>query len=48
MKLRRAAYRAGYWLGWLEALASGRPSRLFKRMFNVLLGRKVIRRLWWK
>ncbi len=47
-KVRRASYRAGSWLGWLEALTSGRPSRLIKRVVNVLIGRKVVRRLWWR
>ncbi len=48
MKLRRFLYRGASLLGWIEAIVSGKPSRVVKRMFNVLLGRKVVRRLWWR
>lgn len=48
MKLRRRLYRAGSWLGWVEAIASGRPSRVAKRAANVVIGRKLARRLWWR
>ncbi len=47
-KARRASYRTGALLGDLNAIASGNPKRMLKRLVNKLLGRKVVRRLWWR
>ncbi|MFN2555637.1 MAG: hypothetical protein ABR592_01985 [Nitriliruptorales bacterium] len=45
---RRASYRASAILGDVSAIASGKPSRIAKRLVNKVIGRKVVRRLWWR
>lgn len=45
-RTRRRAYRLASLLGDVEAVASGRPSRILRRAGNKLLGRKLVRRLW--
>ena len=47
-KVRRSLYRGARLLGDLSALTSGKPSRIAKRVFNKLVGRKVVSRLWWR
>lgn len=47
-RARRGCYRLGSLLGDLEALFSGRPGRIAKRIANKLIGRKIVRRIWWK
>ncbi len=48
MKLRRSLYRWARLLGDLQAITSGNPKRIGKRVVNKLVGRKVVRRLWWR
>jgi len=45
-KVRREAYRAGRVLGDLDAVASGKPDRIVKRIINKWLGRKLLWRFW--
>lgn len=48
MKLRRLLYRWAALLGDVEAVASGKPKRMGRRLVNKLVGRKLVRRLWWR
>jgi len=48
MKLRSLLYTTARLLGDVSALASGSPKRIARRAVNKLIGRKVIRRLWWR
>lgn len=43
-KLRRFLYRSGSGLGHVQAVR--RPRRIPRRVVNVALGRKVVRRIW--
>jgi hypothetical protein len=45
MSLRASHYRAARLLGDAEAIR--RPHRIPKRVANKLIGRNVVRRLWW-
>lgn len=47
-KTRRASYRVGSLLGDLSAVLSGKPGRVARRAVNKLVGRKVVRRMWWR
>ncbi len=47
-KIRRFAYRLASLLGDVQAVTSGNPKRVGKRLVNKLVGRKVARRLWWR
>lgn len=47
-KVRRLAYRLASLLGDVQAVSSGKPKRVVKRLVNKLVGRKVVRRLWWR
>jgi len=47
-KLRRSLYRGARVLGDVNALASGRPTRIVKRAANKVIGRKVVRRLFFR
>ncbi len=47
-KVRRFAYRLGALLGDVQAVTSGNPKRLVKRAANKVIGRKIVRRLWWR
>ncbi len=47
-RARRASYRAGSILGDITAIASRKPSKVLKRAANKILGRKLIRRAWWR
>jgi hypothetical protein len=43
---RRAFYRAARFLGDVQAIR--RPHKIPKRVYNKLLGRTVVRRMWWR
>jgi len=43
---RQASYRFARTLGDVQAIASGSPSKIAKRYANKVLGRHVVRRLW--
>jgi hypothetical protein len=47
-KLRRQLYRSASLLGDVEAVASGDPRRVERRLVNKLIGRKLVRRVWWR
>ena len=47
-KLRGSLYRAARLLGDVSAVTSGRPDRIAKRLVNKFIGRKLVRRLWWR
>lgn len=47
-KTRSALYRAARLLGDYQALASGNPKKIAKRVGNKLIGRKIVRRMWLK
>ena len=47
-KLRGSLYRVARLLGDVSAVTSGRPDRIAKRLVNKLIGRKLVRRLWWR
>lgn len=47
-KPRRSLYRVARILGDVDAVASGKPKRMGKRLANKVIGRKVVRRLWWR
>lgn len=48
VRLRSALYRWARLLGDVQAVTSGKPSKVGRRLVNKLVGRKVVRRLWWK
>jgi len=48
VKLRSALYQFARLLGDVSALASGSPKRLAGRAVNKLIGRRIVRRLWWR
>lgn len=48
MELRSLLYRWARVLGGFEAVTSGNPKRMGKRLVNKLIGRKLARRLWWR
>lgn len=48
MELRSLLYRWARVLGDFEAVTSGNPKRMGKRLVNKLIGRKLARRLWWR
>ncbi len=48
MRLRPKTYKAGRIMGDVEAVASGRPSRIAKRVANKWIGRNLVRRMWIK
>lgn len=45
-KTRRGLYRLASILGDVDALTSGSPRRVRRRVANKIIGRKVVRRLW--
>ena len=47
-KVRSGLYRAARLLGDVGAVTSGRPSRIAKRLVNKVVGRNLVRRLWWR
>lgn len=47
-QLRRAAYRAGRLAGDVQAVQSGKPSKIATRGVNKVIGRKLISKLWRK
>ena len=47
-KVRGGLYRAARLLGDVGAMTSGRPSRIVKRLANKVIGRGLVRRLWWR
>lgn len=48
MSVRRTLYRLASLLGDVQAVTSGNPKRVGKRLVNKMIGRKVVRRLWWR
>ncbi|MDQ4130086.1 MAG: hypothetical protein M3133_03705 [Actinomycetota bacterium] len=48
MSVRRSLYRLASLLGDVQAVTSGNPKRVVKRLVNKTVGRKVVRRLWWR
>lgn len=46
--LRSSLYRAARLLGDGQALASGKPRRIVKRAANKVIGRKLVRRVWFR
>ncbi len=47
-KTRRGLYRWASILGDVSAIGSGDPKKMGKRLFNKVLGRKLVRRAWWR
>ena len=50
-KTRGIFYRLARLLGWVQIItdtAEGRPDKAGKRLFNKVLGRKIISKTWWR
>lgn len=48
MKLRSALYRAARIAGDIQAVSSGKPGRITKRLANKAIGRSIVRRMWFR
>ena len=46
MRPRALLYKLARLLGDVDAVASGDPKRIGRRLGNKIIGRKLIRRLW--
>jgi len=47
-KVRGSLYRGARILGDVNALISGNPRKIVKRVANKLIGRKLVSRLWFR
>ena len=47
-KLRRGLYRGARLLGDVSALTSGRPGEVARRAVNKVIGRRIVRRLFFR
>ena len=50
-KTRGIFYRLARLLGWVQIITDtveGRPDKASKKLWNKLIGRKVVRRMWWR
>ena len=47
-RARRNSYRVGRVLGDVSAVASGNPRRVMKRAANKIVGRTVVRKMWFR
>jgi hypothetical protein len=48
MSLVSFLYRLARTANDVKTVSSGNPKKIVKRMANKAIGRKVVRRLWWK